>query len=317
VPVVAAIPAIVGAAGAIGGAALSSRASNKASDATLAASNRASDVQEEANNQAAAAAKDTQDYERWLQSATSTARQPYLDALSQALGAGGGGGYSPTPYQAPVDPGAAKFVAPTQAQAESDPGYQFALSQGQQGIEHGASARGTLLTGGTLKDISQFNQNAASQQYDKVYGRAYGEAQMTEQERQAAFDRNAQNSFNAASLNNQSAYNAASLGLQGYGQRLSALGTLAGLATPGAYPGSAHAASTGASNVPYPQTALPNYAGGGTASGYGGEPGPSLGNPTSSLNNLGPNQQDPSTLPYGQYSGGLGYTPSTLGRPTY
>lgn len=40
--------------------------------------------------------------------------------------------------------------------------YKFIRDQGQQGIERSAAARGTLLTGGTLKDLAQFNQGNAA-----------------------------------------------------------------------------------------------------------------------------------------------------------
>lgn len=67
------------------------------------------------------------------------------------------------------------FVAPTADQAFNDQGFQFALKQGQEALERSAAAKGTLLTTGTLKNLSQFNQDAASQQYDKVYNRRLGE----------------------------------------------------------------------------------------------------------------------------------------------
>ncbi len=253
----------------IAGAAGASHSSSKATDAQTAENKRADDIQQQANDRAYSLGLDQQNYERWLQSATATARQPYLDAFSSALGAGGGSGYAPQAYT----PGT--FTAPTQAQAENDPGYQFALSQGNQGIEHSASARGTLLTGGTAKDLALFNQDAASSQYDKVYGRAYNEFQTGES-----------NKFNATQVNNQSAYNAASLGLQGYGQRLSALGTLASLASPGAYPGSTGGASTGQGGMPSPVVA----------------PGQEYALPTPGGKTDTPNQN---------------YTPSVLGRVSY
>jgi hypothetical protein len=241
------------------------RSNNRATAAQLSAANSSDAITKEANDRAFGLQQEQTDYERWLQGATAQARQPYIDALSQALGVGGNGGYNPTPYQAPSPytpqeyTAAQPFQAPSREAALNDPGYQFTLGQGQQAIEHGASARGTLLTGGTAKDLAQFTEDAASTQYDKVYARAQGEYGENEATRQAAYDRNnanafnayslnSQNAYNAANLNNQSQYNAAQLGLSAYGQRLSALGTLAGLASPGQYPG----AQGGRTTMPLP-----------------------------------------------------------------
>ena len=62
--------------------------------------------------------------------------------------------------------------------AQQDPGYQFRLQQGQQALENSAAASGMLRTGGTMKGLMDYNQAAASQEYDKSYGRALGEYQM-------------------------------------------------------------------------------------------------------------------------------------------
>lgn len=69
------------------------------------------------------------------------------------------------------------FTAPTPAQAAADPGYQFALKQGEDALTQSAAARGMLRTGGTLKDFVDYGQNAATQQYGNVYNRAFTLAQ--------------------------------------------------------------------------------------------------------------------------------------------
>ncbi len=81
-------------------------------------------------------------------------------------GGGGGGTYGGAPAFEHGD-----FVAPTYEEAVSDPGYQFALRQGVAGMERSASARGTLRTGGTLRDIVDYGQRAGAQQYQNVYNR--------------------------------------------------------------------------------------------------------------------------------------------------
>lgn len=47
----------------------------------------------------------------------------------------------------------------------ASPGYQFRLEQGQQALERGAAARGQLVSGRTLKELQNFGQGMASQEY--------------------------------------------------------------------------------------------------------------------------------------------------------
>ncbi len=65
------------------------------------------------------------------------------------------------------------FQNPTAEEAAATPGYQFALQQGLQGVERGAAAKGTLLTGGTLKGLAQYGSGLASQTYGDTWNRAY------------------------------------------------------------------------------------------------------------------------------------------------
>ncbi len=86
--------------------------------------------------------------------------------------------YTPQPYtggtyQAPE--WTEQFTAPTIAQAEAEPGYKFALEQGLQGLERGAAARGSVLSGGTQKALNRYGAQAAAQNYGQVYNRAAGE----------------------------------------------------------------------------------------------------------------------------------------------
>ena len=65
------------------------------------------------------------------------------------------------------------FKLPTGQEAlDQDPGYQFRLQQGQKQLEQSAAGRGLLRTGGTLKDINAFGQQAASQEYGNAVGRS-------------------------------------------------------------------------------------------------------------------------------------------------
>jgi hypothetical protein len=64
------------------------------------------------------------------------------------------------------------FTAPTEAAAAQDPGYKFALDQGEGAVQAGAAANGSLLTGGTLNAEQQFGQGLANTNYNNVYNRA-------------------------------------------------------------------------------------------------------------------------------------------------
>lgn len=56
-------------------------------------------------------------------------------------------------------------------QFEADPGYQFRMSEGLKALERSAAARGILQSGGTLKDITRFGQDVASQEYQNAFQR--------------------------------------------------------------------------------------------------------------------------------------------------
>ena len=62
-----------------------------------------------------------------------------------------------------------QFQAPT---GTDDPGFQFAMEQGQEGLERSAAARGTLLTGGTLKDLAKYTTGMALQGYGDAWNRS-------------------------------------------------------------------------------------------------------------------------------------------------
>ena len=64
------------------------------------------------------------------------------------------------------------FTAPTVAQAQAAPGYQFGLQQGEGALQAGAAANGSLLTGGTQNALDQYAQNYADTNYNNVYNQA-------------------------------------------------------------------------------------------------------------------------------------------------
>lgn len=90
----------------------------------------------------------------------------------------GGGQYPLSSYMASNGlntPWTTPFQAPTELSYQNDPGYLERMKLGTQAIQRSAAAKGTLLTGGTLKDLTDYAQTFASNEYDKVYGRAKDE----------------------------------------------------------------------------------------------------------------------------------------------
>lgn len=76
--------------------------------------------------------------------------------------------------------GSAAFRAPTSEEAATDPGYQFRLKRGLQALENNAAARRAIGSTNTLQDFMHLGQEMASQEYDKVYGRRFGEYNMSD-----------------------------------------------------------------------------------------------------------------------------------------
>ena len=95
------------------------------------------------------------DYQPYLQAGTTS-----LSALTGAMGLGGGG-----PYAGQLQ----KTFAPSDLTL--DPSYQFRLNQGLQALKASGAATGTLQTGQGLKDINDYAQGAASQEYQSAYDR--------------------------------------------------------------------------------------------------------------------------------------------------
>lgn len=65
--------------------------------------------------------------------------------------------------------------APTLSDLQLDPSYKFRLDQNLGAIENSAAARGMQLSGSTLKDLSRFSQDFASQEYGNAYSRFMGQ----------------------------------------------------------------------------------------------------------------------------------------------
>jgi hypothetical protein len=116
--------------------------------------------------------------------------------LLNGINLGGGGSYAPwlAGYPGPGAPAAAPGAAPgaaagpaapaippgqfgsllrpfSMADYQADPGYQFRLSQGEQGLTRAAMATHSLNSGKYLKDAMAYNSGQGSQEFAAAYGR--------------------------------------------------------------------------------------------------------------------------------------------------
>lgn len=54
---------------------------------------------------------------------------------------------------------------------QADPGYQFRMSEGMKALERSAAARGRLNSGATMKALTRYGQDFASNEYQNAYNR--------------------------------------------------------------------------------------------------------------------------------------------------
>jgi hypothetical protein len=127
----------VGAAAAIGGAAVQKRSADKATKAA-----------KKGRDQQLAFMREGRDTAMAL-------TQPYRDAGTQAL----------TAMQGMLGLGGQSYDVTT------DPGYQFRFGEGVRAMDASASARGGLLSGGALKELTGYGQDMASQEYMNIFKR--------------------------------------------------------------------------------------------------------------------------------------------------
>jgi hypothetical protein len=77
-------------------------------------------------------------------------------------------------WRAPDFESPGDFKAPTKEDLYADPSYQFRFDEGRRGVELSALAKGLGGSGGTLVDLMNYGQNAASQEYQNVWNRGFG-----------------------------------------------------------------------------------------------------------------------------------------------
>jgi hypothetical protein len=143
---------------------MSSRAAGQAADAQAASS--------QAANRAAARQFERQvELQAPFRQGGLTAQQQYMMLLG-LLPPTVGGKKHPELIADPTNPEFGKYARDfSMADFEADPGYAFRLSEGMKALEGRAAARGGLLSGNTLKGITNYGQSAASQEYTNAFNR--------------------------------------------------------------------------------------------------------------------------------------------------
>ena len=142
------------AAAVIGSTVVGAVASNRASKTQAKSTEQASNTQLQAQREANQMQMDMYDQNR-------ADMQPWRDAGMVALGQLGTG------LQA-----GGEFNRNFQlSDFQADPGYAFRQAEGQKAIDNSAAARGSALSGATLKALSRFGQDTASNEYQNSYNR--------------------------------------------------------------------------------------------------------------------------------------------------
>ncbi len=130
--------------------------------ATLLGSYLTSNAASNAANQQNQQAQNSLQLQQQMHNQTVAGLQPYNDAGRNALSTMqqlNGGNYS-------------SFT--------QSPDYQFALDQGTKAMDASAAAKGTLFSGGYGRQMQQFGQGLASQQYNQYYNHLQGIASQGE-----------------------------------------------------------------------------------------------------------------------------------------
>jgi hypothetical protein len=194
--------AIVGGVGAVAGAVSSASASSKAAKAQTNAAAQSAKAQKEAFDKqvqlqepfrnAGLAAQNQLLTLLGIQPQTAAPPPPQqYDELGRPIDAQGrvikGGAVQGQPdpsipqYNYAVNPNDPQFGSMAKSfgmdQFNADPGYAFRMSEGMKAIERSAAAKGGLLSGTTLKGITRFGQDTASNEYQNAFNRYQVERQ--------------------------------------------------------------------------------------------------------------------------------------------
>jgi len=126
------------------------------------AASRASDTATQASESAQALQKQIFDKQLELNAPYREAGVTGQNRLMELLGIGGNAGAA----------GYGKYGRDfSMADYQADPGYAFRLSEGMKQLGHQAAGRGGAISGGTMKGLQDYAQNAASQEYNNAFTR--------------------------------------------------------------------------------------------------------------------------------------------------
>jgi hypothetical protein len=101
------------------------------------------------------------------------------DAAAMSLGSGYDAGAARlSPLTSLSRYGEMAVASPLGANFQTDPGYQFRLSQGQDAVNAAASAAGGRLSGAALKKLTEYNQGFASNEFGAAANRDLAMRQM-------------------------------------------------------------------------------------------------------------------------------------------
>lgn len=158
------VTAIIAGGATLAGAAISSSGAKSAANTQADAANRATDLQNQQWQQ-------TQSNMRPYLQLGGSAMSPLLKAMGYNAAQNPDGTYHFDGIDA-SNPLMQRFAAPTAAEAEATPGYQFTLQQGLKATQNSAAARGLGTSGAALKGASTYATGLADSTYNDVYQRA-------------------------------------------------------------------------------------------------------------------------------------------------
>jgi len=167
---------IASAAGGIASSAISSSAASKAAETQSEAAKSAAELE-------AQTAREYLDWEKEMWNQVQEMYAPYQEAGESALASlsaklGLSGDPTSSDYGSLLKSySGGDFVAPTLEEAANEPGYKFAVQQGQQAIERSAAAKGGVLSGGTAKALERYGQEMGELNYENAYNRKFNEWQ--------------------------------------------------------------------------------------------------------------------------------------------
>lgn len=196
------------------GGVVSSQAASKASKAQVSAANQSNETERYIFDQ------QRQDQQPWQR-----AGRAGIDSLTGLYGFQRAPGVDGKPDTYALSANPSETSKPFML---NDPGYKFGLDEGQRNLENSAAARGGLLSGNFLKATTQYGQDYATNQFDKVANR-YAQLAGVGQTANAAVGQAGQNYANAYGQNVTNAGNARASGYVAKGNAINgALNSAAG-----------------------------------------------------------------------------------------